>query len=564
MLLLDSNKESNGCSLAFIGLNTENKGMRQYWKQVLVGAIIAVYLLFLYSPLLLLQRQAPAGTVNMMVGHYYEDYYEYLSFVKQGQQRQWYLRNLFTTDDPTRFWIPWWPYLIIGWLSFGADTISTYWWAAAIVTAGYLLLLFLTIRTLLRTKPFLLHVGTFLLLLCSSSLYAIRDGTVVVSGFWGALGSPFSRFSIGTPHHQVTNIVLLLVLLILGRQLRRFRLGIISLVMVLSSLALFVLSWAQMLLLWGGYAAVTLAVFPWGSVRRYTIEQWIVRWVPLLLAFLCMLPCTFLLKQSVAASPTLSIAPVWDLQNIYYPSLLQYAAGTGLLFFLAPLGLLSFIKTKDPLRLLLLGVSIMSLIFTLVPLRWGSFDLLRILSMHNFRFSTTLILLVAAVSTVDVLLYRVKRMRFIYLGIGILILFFLPALSRYWQVQADAAPTWDIIFMPKQAYTMMKALDRPGERGVVLTSPSLAYGLVIPALTGRSVFFGRSIFTLDIERKRKESELFYAGAFDQQQAREFLQRNGMTHVVLTHVDPKARVMQEQYPFLTVEEEYEMGTLMKVY
>ncbi len=537
--------------------------MRMYWKHILIGAIITLYLLFLYSPLLLLQKQAPTGTVNMMVGHYYEDYYEYLSFVKQGQQRQWYLLNLFTTDDPSRFWIPWWPYLIIGWLSFGADITISYWVAAVFLTGIYLFLIFLSVRALLWKKPFLLQLGTFLLTFCSSSLYYFSDGMVIVSGFWGALGSPFARFSIGTPHHQVTNIVLLLSLLLLGKTIRRFRLVTVSTVMVISSAALFLLSWAQMLLLWGGYVMVTISAFPLGGVRRYTIEQWMLRWIPLLISSLCILPCTFILKQSVAASPTLSVAPQWDLQNMYYPSLLQYAAGTGLLFILAPLGLFSFLKIKDPLRLLLLGASVTSLVFTLVPLRVGSIDLLRMLSMHNFRFSTTLILLVAALSTVDLLLRLTKRMYFVYLGICMIIAFFVPVLGSYWQMQANGAATWDIIFMPHSTYAMIESLDRPDHRGAVLTSPTLAYGLVIPALTGRPVFFGRSIFTLDFDRKREEAESFYAGRMDHLSAKTFLMRNRITNIVLNAGDMPATGMQKEYPFLIIDREYATGTIMKI-
>ena len=52
-----------------------------------------------------------------MVGHYFEDYYEYLSFIKQGQKGSIILENLFDGRDETKIIVPWWPYSLLGFLS---------------------------------------------------------------------------------------------------------------------------------------------------------------------------------------------------------------------------------------------------------------------------------------------------------------------------------------------------------------------------------------------------------------------------------------------------------------
>jgi len=54
-------------------------------NQLLVCLISVSYALLLLSGVISTIIHKPKDTVNMMVGHYYEDYYEYLSFVKQGQ-----------------------------------------------------------------------------------------------------------------------------------------------------------------------------------------------------------------------------------------------------------------------------------------------------------------------------------------------------------------------------------------------------------------------------------------------------------------------------------------------
>ncbi|MBM3283935.1 hypothetical protein FJY90_06885, partial [Candidatus Gottesmanbacteria bacterium] len=231
-------------------------------KWPVVFFICLAFSIFLISPILSTLPATPPDTVNMMVGHYFEDYYEYLSFIKQGQKGSLILENLFDSTDRVKITIPWWPYSLLGFLGnlfhLQIPAQLIYWFSSVAFCFIILLTTFTAVKTLLPGEKFSFQLLAFLLIIFSCGFFNIFDILktpiqIIPYDFWYSIGPPFSRYNIGTPHHQATQIILILALLFsIARLHRPYALATLGGHLMFSFLLL-ILSPPQLILFWLSY-----------------------------------------------------------------------------------------------------------------------------------------------------------------------------------------------------------------------------------------------------------------------------------------------------------------------
>jgi len=91
-------------------------------------------------------------------------------------------------------------------------------------------------------------------------------------------------------------------------------------------------------------------------------------------------------------------------------------------------------------------------------------------------------------------------------------------------------------------------------RTIILTSPMLPLGVIVPVIIDRRVYLGRPLSTPDYDSKTVIVDQFYAGIMPIKQAKQFIIENNIGYVILSLLETyrfgnyKAGTL-EAYPFL---------------
>jgi len=582
------------------------------WK--IVFLICIAFSLFLISPTLSTLFKTPPNTVNMMVGHYFEDYYEYLSFVKQGQKGSLILTNLFDSGDRSNLFSPWWPYSFLGYISFlfhlDIPPSLIYWTAAAVFSFILLLLTFIAVSTLLKKEKFLIQLLAFLLIIISCGFFNIFDTLkdpahkIIPYDFWYSAGSPFSRYHIGTPHHQITHIIfLLMVLFAINRFHKPLKLTTVVGYFIFSFLLL-ILSPPQLLLFWLAYLMATIVViishlFAGGTknpeicgearllstptclspdrsvgtslggaqkdladLSKSLISK---LFLPFLTTAILLVPLAYFLYKYSFSSPTYIATKLWDIHNLYYPQLSLFILTCGPLILLAPLGLAVYFSRLSFEKLFFFFITFFSFLFVLVPFNIFSTNtsIFTFIGIHNQRFNTPASYLFLGVATILLLKAIFKKPRLILTISFLLLIFISLSLFGSWQIHAQNIYRAGFLqFMPKELYLGLQVLEKEKDETAVLASPQSFLGIIIPAISGKRVYIGRSIFTLNLEEKTTNARKFYSLKMTPSEALDFLKKEKIGFILLTNSEPNEKEFLEHYNFLKVEFKNSQLTILR--
>ncbi len=561
--------------------------VKSNWLIISVFVISLCYSLFLISPVLLTISKTPPNHINMLVGHYFEDYYEYITFIKEGQNGHIILSNLWSPDDPSRFLVVWWPYSLIGFISYllkiPLPVQIIYWLSSAIFSFIFFMLAFTTVCRLLPKEKKITLLFAFLFVLLSGDLFTVSftpNLTFTPISYWYAIGSPFARFSNATPHHQLTQIILLLGLLFVCRKKQNFCLLKETAVLFIISLLLLSLSPPKLILFW--LVAFTMKIiyslslsavaagganegFPSGASLALSSTRWsdseaqlgkrkrqdrqirIKSFLPFLFSILLTLPFALLLARQTSTSPSLIAVKIWDISHYYYPSFLDFAQNTGLLLLLAVLGLPFYFSQTLPSRILFFFVSFFSFLFILTPF---FMPLLRLAGVHNLRFETASSYFFLATSSVLFINKLFKKAFLRYAVFTAVISFFLISLYANFKIMLKVPyNAGHLQFVPAPLYQGIKTLEKTNQ--VVLSTPSSSYSLLVTAITGEKVYLGRSIFTLNHEEKTQKAIAFYNLQMGEKEAKEFLEKEKIGYILLSPWEQDPQKLLSAYPFLKI-------------
>lgn len=516
-----------------------------------------------------MEVQKPPNTINLMVGHYYEDYYEYLSFIKQGQKGHLFLTNLFTNDDPTKVFLSWGIYSMMGYIAFITHIIIPvwiiYWLFVVLFSFIYFLLTYITISEVLKGKTFRLKISAFILVITASPLFniSVTNGfTITPFDYWYSPGTPFSRYNMGTPHHQLIQIIFLAGIILMVKVLRK---GIYlrSIIFSLFSLLLLVTSPPQLFLFWVAIPAAYFLNNLIDEIRKDNVKKNIIGvllrslWPIVPLIFICtfIIPLALFFNRMALQSPTMVSARLWDIKSFYYPPIQIFFLSTGFLAFLALGGLVFYLYKPTVLKLTFLLIFLIGSVITLIPLYFKEINLVALLGVHNLRFFNPASYIFLGTSAILVIERVAKKsLRKIMVLCSVILIFFISLGTLWWErINYKFSSTGNIQYMPEGLYQRLGQLEKSSHKNTVLTSPSSGMGLIIPAMTGRRVYYGRSIFTLNLEEKAKKTVDFYNMKMVPAKALEFLNKEGIgSVVVLKGVDTDENELKKYYPFLNKE------------
>lgn len=529
------------------------------------------FALFLITPVFLTIFKTPPNTVNMLVGSYYEDYYEYLSFIKQGEQGHLLISNLFTNDDFNRFFTVWWPYSVMGFIFHIFHLIIApkyiFWIATFLFTAIIFILIFIAISKVIPEQNPLDRILAFLLVLFSVSFYEIFTKpflTLYSFDYWYSLGRQYTRFSIAIPHHQIATILSLIGFLILIDTMHNPSLFKKTISILIISFLLLTVSPPQYILLWSAaILSIILHNFPKHYrhlFRKSNSHLLSIEIIPLLNSAIILIPVLFILSK-ISVSPTMAAGRVIDLSYITYPTLKDFFYSTGLILVLAVMGLPMYLAGFSYSRKLFFFLTLISLSFVLMPsLR----NFLIFLGVHNLRFNTPITYIFYGTASILFLRKIFSRQIFRIIIVAAYILFSLPSLYSSWiQMQKTPYSAAILQFMHTDMYNGIRSLENIPDNKIILTSPTIVLGSAVPALSGKRVYLGRSILTLNMPEKSRKTVDFYSMKMSPETARNFVIQENIGYVLLLPYEYDLNKFLSYYNFLRVRSVSTNLYIMKV-
>ena len=185
---------------------------------------------------------------------------------------------------------------------------------------------------------------------------------------------------------------------------------------------------------------------------------------------------------------------------------------------------------------------------------YSSLDL--ILKTHNGRFLSPLSYILFAVIAVFGIekiseFFSVKNKSKVFILLPMFLLIFsLPAnISALKEKLVDKNLNSPITYLPKGIIEGFKFLDKQPEKGNVLLTPSQFLGTVIPAYADRKTYVARHAATPNYIEKNIRTSNFYLGGMTDQEAMDFLKKNGLRFVVLTSIEGYDVQQLYRYPFM---------------
>lgn len=528
-----------------MALNT----LKSNWLLFTVLTISLLFSFFLISPVLMTIPKTPPNTVNMMVGHYYEDYFEYITFIKEGQKGQILISNLFTNDDNSKFLSVWWPYSVMGFITYllkiDIPVQFVFWFSSAVFSFVFFILVFATISRLLPLEKPLTKLFAFLFVLFSGDFFIVALSpilTLTPINYWYAIGSPFSRFSNAVPHHQLMQIIFLAGLFFVSRKNKSINIIKETAVLFILSLLLLSLSPPHLILFW-------LATFITKSIYILILKAGDARGRALLFSFLLTLPIAFFLNQFVSSSPSLLAGKIWDINHYFYPSLSLFVQNTGPLLILAILGLPFYFSRFSLSKLLFFSATLFSFLFVLTP---QLTPVLRFAGIHNLRFNSAVSYIFLSVSSI-LFIDRILRKPLIKFAVfSSLLSFFLVSLYANWRIMLKVPyRAGNLQFVPVPLYQGIKLLDKVNDDNskTVLTTPNSLYSLLVTSIAGKRVYLGRTIFTLDMGKKAAVVDTFYTFKMTPNEAKDFLEKEKIGFILFSPWEVDTEKILTKYDFL---------------
>ncbi|KKS95871.1 MAG: hypothetical protein UV73_C0013G0016 [Candidatus Gottesmanbacteria bacterium GW2011_GWA2_43_14] len=515
--------------------------LRSHYFVLLLSLLFTGYFL---SPLFYSLVTTPPETVNLLVGHYYEDYFEYLSFVAQGKAGSLFISNLFTNNDPGRYFPVWWPYSLIGFLPYlfrlNIPSPFLYWTASFILIVLSAITAFKLIGFVIDNKSRNAKLAAFILFLTSCGFYVFKGGKIIQLDFWYSNGFPVSKFNMGTPHHQLSQLIFLWLILAVISLIEKKFTHKTACIYILLVILLTLLS--PVLLLLFSLALVPAIVLRPGKITRKDLFYFLPPLASTALS-LIIFKNTFLASVFVAGKQ-------WDIDHLFYPSSLQFIKAIGPLLILSPFALKGYLSKVSFGRIFLLSAGIISAFFILIPFPDSQNNILKFAGFHNLRFQTLSFYILLSVMAAEIISLVRNRLLF-WACITAFFIFALPVFINSWsQTSGNLLGASYLNLMPKDLYEGMRYLKKQN-LGVVLTSAKSGLGLVVPALSLQRVYFGRSIFTPSINIRLDTVNKFYGLEMTASEAQGFLKRESITYVVLSNLDLNEKEVFERYPFMSL-------------
>jgi hypothetical protein len=532
-------------------------------KEQLFVVIISLFVTFLSSAKYFSQLlNVPKGHVFVGMSHYYEDFFYYLDQFYQGAHGGWLTHNNFTTETlrPTFIYLD---NIILGKIGglFGLESFVTYNLSLIILKFIFFILCYLLL-TKIFPKNIKLRLASFVLFLFATSFPLINlsgDGLTSLGSItiFRAKNTFFSRFE-NIPGNYVQRILFVTVLLlitkynelVMNHKIRSV--GLILFTIILTILTM----WLTLSNPVDGLIFILILILPLFNVyirnnfRKY-FHYFLSIAICIGLGFFITL---VIMWSSINSDPVYLAANIWD-YNEYVKqfgllSIFRQVQAFGMFGALFIIGTISLIKRKRSItENILLSISYISILGFLLPY------MLKI-PIPGFRFLTvTTYLFISAIAVHGILFIETILNKKIFF-IVIFIYLSISAFTIYPRFLKETAkveePTFHFTYIPRELYDGLIAIrNLSPKNAIVLANPLTDTDLYIPGLTGKKVFTGHSLTTLNAKEKDKMAAKFYYEWTDSAIAVEFLKKNNIKYILHTKYSNnfESNDLQNVYPFL---------------
>ena len=492
--------------------------------------------------------KTPHGMIYLWTGHYYLDYFYYLTPFAQGARGILLSFSQAATDDPMRF-IHLWPYTFVGYITrfLNLSPITIYWGSVFILSFLLAFLIFKTTEKLLENESFGTKITAFLFSLFATPFFIpVFQGKVLnlnLYDFWYSNSTFFRRFE-PIPHHLLSSVFILIAFLKTASLIRILN-KLTYKQVVLNSLLVGFLSSAvlsfnsfNMLVPFGAISA-TVFLFMLLYLWKKNYKNGFYLFIFLVINGGMFGIAGWILRNYYTQTMFASVFKEVELTLHENPGFKLVFLSHGPLLIFALFGLISFVKKLDPLKVLFMFFFLLSYAFY-----FSTLD--RMLGTHNGRFLSPLnYILLGSLGALTI-----RKIKFNFILIIILFLYFLPVnLKVFSGILNDKNISSPISYLPKGIIEGFRFLDKYPDEGNVLLTPSQFLGAVLPVYSKRKTFVARQIVTPNYIEKNLRSSNFYLGAMTDKEAAEFLAKNGLKFVVLTSIEGYDVKSLYHYPFL---------------
>jgi hypothetical protein len=509
---------------------------------VIINISLIVSILNVLQVIIGYARTLP-GQVYLATGHYYLDYFIYLQSIAQGIRGHLLFANQFASDDPSKTFFVWWPYLIIGRIAgfLHLSPVTAYWLAVFVLTFICVILIYILISKLLEKESFNTKVITLIISLFSSAfLYFYHDkGSLhaLPIDFWYAPSSLFKRLEV-VPHHLLGNILILMTIITSGNILRKLK--------QLSKSELI-----RSFVILGLLFLITMTFYPYQTINLIiallltiivldfrSLKNWIFGGLLFILFGLAGIS----IKLLSSRSGLINRLNQSDINLSFYPSLKNILQTAGPIILLAIIGIRDFLKKMSPVKLIFINFILISWVLTFSP--FASY-----VNNFNLRFLTPLSsIFLAALGMLGIKKIPNRIARSV-ITIILLIYFGFVSFLSFQLLLNDRNLFSPITYLPKGLIKGFEFLDTRPDSQVILTSPSQFLGTVLPVFADRKVYIARHVFTPDYLNKAYLADQFYLGNLKPSDADNFINKNNIGYVVLTSIEGYSAIVLKQYKFL---------------
>jgi len=535
------------------------KTQKIIWETIIVIFLTCFVALLNVSKVIIGAFQTTKDATYLAVGYYFYDYFQYIQYIVQGMRGHWLVENPFDPYDKSKTFIAFGQYLLIGKLAniFRWSPYFAYWLTLFVLMIILSLLIFYLIKRLIPNEKFFIQISAWLLSLFAAPfikvIYVNNHLQIIPYEYWYAPMSIFHRFGV-LPHHLTSSILIILILLLTDRIISHLGnlnwLWIFKNTLVVSLLLVFMLTFAlfQVINLMSSFMIVGWIYFNLYLLKNN--KQSVYKLIIFLgLTLIIIFPSAIFTKISLQSIDSFKRGSIWEIALQNYPRFWEFFAVTGPILIFVPFGIRAFFESKIPLKFLFFFYTFFSYLYFYSPLAafFGS---------HNGRFVNSIVYVLFGVLTILGIKEVVSRLtKKPVLLTNILIALLLGYFIIVTSVIYKSLPGVDAFsYLPKELITGIKILDRQSDKKVVLTSPMLSLGMIVPIIVDRKVYLGRSFSTPDFENKTVIVDQFYAGIMTKEQAEQLVIANNIGYVILSSLETqqfynyKASIL-EAYPFL---------------
>jgi hypothetical protein len=480
--------------------------------------------------------KTPIGSVFLGTVHHSTDYFIYLSEFAQGQER-WFMSYVLQSQDVPNPSLIRFPNIFFGRIFYllGLNPIESYTATVLLLIIFLVILTYTLLNSILPTK---ITALTLILFLTGNTFWT---ATHTPSGwqysttdFWYNPGNAFNRI-ISIPHHLSGQIAIEIIILVTiwwsQKNISVKRKIFLLLVSAISGIVIGGINAIHLILTAGilGISTILWFIFLKPFNLKRTTRQIFYSFIPILASLFGGAPIILHLKQ-VLSVPPYSQMISWEAYHQLYLSYNQFFIGFGPIMFIAPLGLILFLKNRSYPKLIavIFTISCIFIYFSHIPER---------LMLGKVRFLPPILYLficcfaASGINKIIAVVPRIKKLVIIFIG-SLYIILTIPTFLIQLKTITDQYrdPTNAYFFLPKPFINVMnKARDISTINDTFLIP--WPYAAPFPAITGRRVYFSEPLLANNANTKLFLHNYFFSGNMNVVDQKKFLSDNQIKYII---------------------------------